>query len=93
MSHEGVMGFLGDRGERLALSESPKPAEQSTKRIFDMREICTRFPRPHHRISNPLLRFTINSSTSMQRNINAESAYIVGSTPRLAAEYTTMARF
>ena len=44
-------------------------------------------------ISRPLLRLTISSSVRMQMNISADSAYIVGSTPRRAAEYTTIARF
>lgn len=43
--------------------------------------------------SKPERLFTISSSTSMQMNISADRAYIVGSTPRRAAEYTTIARF
>ena len=44
-------------------------------------------------ISRPLLRLTISCSVRMQMNISADSAYIVGYTPRRAAEYTTIARF
>ena len=43
--------------------------------------------------SSPLRRLTASNSAMMAANISVERAYIVGSTPRRAEEYTIIARF